>query len=865
MRSIRAWLLRAIGLFHGASRDEDLAAELESHLQLHVDDDVRAGMTPAAARRHALIALGGVEATKERYRDRRGLPSVDALWQDLRYAVRTLARRPLLLAATTLSIAIGAGINVSVYSVLQRVLFESLITGESPERLVWIRPGISYLNFQDLRTARLPVALATMTMSSPTWRTPDDTTTISAHLVSDNFFDVVRVRPAIGRTFHEGDADAAVLSFWFWRQRFGADPSVLGRAIEINGSPYIIVGVLPKDFRSQAIVSPGIYLPTGPHVAGALANRGAGYLDLIGRLADGATREQATAALRVAGEELETRYPSENKDFARGLTAVPAHALSVFGAVLPGGVAIGAAGIVYAMVGLVLLIACANVAGLLVARADERRREIAVRIALGASRARLARQFLAESVVIGALGCACGAVFWFWCAALIRNAPAVVAAGVNVVPTSLPLLYSAGLALFVTLACGIAPAWTASQVTPVAGLQAGRRGHAFRRFTLQRALVAGQVAISFLLLSASAILLFMFLRTRAVDPGFDVAHTAAVEVRLPLDSGPRSFLDLRDAVRSVAAIEVVSCDQSLTPPITFTEHIHRPDSPNDAGYAVAIPRVGPQYFEAMRIPIDRGRDLNDADYRLRPGVPVSVIVNQTFVRRYLAGADPIGQRFLLPGIHEFGRSARPAVIVGVVRDSQVSALNHDRVPVLYEPALSTFLVVRVAGPAAAALKDLERSITTRQPGAVVTARSMADRRAVALLPARVGAMLMMTLGALAIVVAMTGLYGVVSYTASRRTFEIGVRLALGATRPAIVRLILGEGLRLVGAGCVAGGLLALVFTQAVRAALSTGRSSADLLAFAAVVVMLFTAGLAATLWPARRAASVDPVVALRHE
>jgi predicted permease len=864
MRSIRAWLLRFGGLFGGAARDVDLAAELESHLQLHVDDNIRAGMTPEAARRDAVLRLGGLAATTERYRDRRGLPALDALRLDLRYAVRALAGRPLLLAATTLSIGIGAGINVSVYSVLQRVLFEDIITADAPDRLVRIVPGISYLDFQDLRTAGVPVDLATMTMARPTWRAAGETTTVDAHVVSDNFFDVVGVRPAIGRLFQKGDADPAVLSSGFWHQRFGGDPAALGRTIELNGWPYVIVGVLPREFRSQAIVSPGVYVLTSRHVGSALDNRKAAYFDLVGRLHDGVTREQARAALRIASQGLEARFPAGNAVAARALTIIPGDAFSLVNVLLPAHLAAGVAGIAYALVGLVLVIACANVAGLLVARADERRHEIAVRIALGASRARLAQQFLAESLVIGALGCGSGAALWLWCAALIRKAPAVIDAGVNVVPSSVPLLYCAGLALAVTLGCGIAPAWAASQVSPVGGLQAGRRGHVFRRFTLQRGLVAGQVAISFLLLTVASILLLEFLRARMANPGFDVAHTAAIEVRLPDDSAA-NFFTLREAVRAAAGVEVVSCDQSLAPPVTFTEHIHRVNSPDDAGYAVAIPRVGPNYFETMGVAVERGRDFNDTDFHVARGAAVPVLVNQTFARRYLAGADPIGQQFLLPAEHEFGRAAREAVIVGVVGDSQVSALNHDRLPVLFTPALTTFLVVRTAGPAAAAVKDLERAITARQPGSAATARSMADRQAIALLPARVSATLMTMLGALAIAVAMIGLHGVVSYTAGRRTFEIGLRVALGATRAAVMRMILRDGLLLVGAGCAFGGVLALILTQVVRAVVSTDRSRADPLSFAAIAALLFMAGIAATVWPALRAASVDPVVALRHE
>jgi hypothetical protein len=319
MRSIRAWLLRFGGLLGGAAKDDELAAELESHLQLHIDDNIRAGMTPEAARRDALIRLGGLEATKERYRDRRGLPALDALWLDLRHAVRALARRPLLLAATTLSIGIGAGINVSVYSVLQRVLFEDIITADALIASSGSRPG-SRISTSGSADAGAPVDLATMTMAALADQRRDDDGQRARR--QRQLIDVVGVRAAIGRTFQSGDADPAVISFGFWQQRFGGDPAALGRTIELNGWPYVIVGVLPRDFRSQAIVSPGVYVPTGRHVSSALDNRRAAYFDLIGRLHDGVTREQATAALRIARKS-STRVPAANTVAERALTAIP--------------------------------------------------------------------------------------------------------------------------------------------------------------------------------------------------------------------------------------------------------------------------------------------------------------------------------------------------------------------------------------------------------------------------------------------------------------------------------------------------------------------------------------------------------------
>jgi putative ABC transport system permease protein len=869
MTSLRAFVMRLLAVIRGSRAERELADEIESHLQHHIDDKLRAGMTPDEARRDALLKFGGVTQTRERYRDRLRFPAMDAVYDDLRQAVRLLAKRPLLLLTTTLSIGFGVGVNVSVYAVLHRVLFESIVSGADPERLVWIAPGLSHPNYLDLRRSDLPIDLATMTMITMTWRDATAPVTIHAHVVSDNFFDVAGVTPQLGHVFHTGDAvsttDPArvVLTFGFWQQRLGGDPAIVGKMIRLNDDPYVVVGVLPREFRSMAVASPNVYVETQARVAAALENRKAAYFDVIGRLRDDVAPDRATAALRVAAASLEARFPTDNAGLSRTLHAVPATGFSFLNTA-PSNLAPVVIGIVYALVGLVLAIACANVAGLLVARADERRHEVAVRTALGASRARLAQQFLAESFVIATIGSVAGGALWYWSAALILTVPAVVNAGVSAVPSSLPFVYSAVLALVTTLACGAAPAWTASHVTPVAGLQFRRQGYRLRRFTLQRALVGGQVAICFLLLTVAFVLLTAFLRARIAEPGFDLTHTVAVDVRLPRQQRLRDFFMLRDVIRATSGVESVSSDRGVGPPLTIVEYVRRADRPNDAPLSTAIPRVGPNFFQTMAIPLERGRDFANNDFTAPRG-DLPVLVNQTFARRYFPADDPIDRRLVLPGNDETGRGERIARVVGVARDSKATGVGHDTVPVLYTPDASTSLVVRVAGPAAGALRSLERAVAIREPGAVVAASPTADRLATALLPAEIGGLLMTALGAVAMLLAMTGLYGVVRYTASRRTFEIGVRLALGATRSAVIRMILGDACSIVAAGCAIGALATSVVVLTLRRILSAGPGSIEAVAFLAALVLLVATGVGASAWPARRAARIDPVAALRHE
>ncbi len=869
IRRLRALALRVIGLFHPERADKDFEEELESHLRLHIDDNVRSGMTFDEARRDALIKLGGIAQARERYRDRHGLPGIDAAWQDLLHAVRVLLKRPALLIATTLSIGIAAGVNIGAHAVLHRVLFENLITAAAPDRIVRISPGLSYLNYMDLRASDIPVTLATMTMTRLTWQGSASTETISAHVVSDNFFDVIGIPPLMGQAFHTGDfkpgdgVDRAVVTFGFWQQRLGGDPSIIGKTIRLNDEPYVVAAVLPNDFRSMALASPNVYVPTTARVAAALNNRKAGYFDVIGRLHGNTTRDQATAALRVAAASLEARFPDENKELARPLHTVPATGFNILNEVFPAAVVPVLAGVAYGLVGLVLLIACANVTGLLVARAEERRHETAIRIALGASRGRLAQQFLAEGFVIALSGCACGAALWQWTASFIRANPAVINMGISAVPGSLPAAYCVALTFGVTLLCGLVPMRTARQVTLTPGLHARMDSSQGRRFTLRRVLVSGQVAICFVLLSAAAVLLLTFFRVRMEAPGFDTVRTISISVRLPR-ANPNDFFALRDALSSAPAVEAISCDEGFAPPVTFFQHIRKADEPGDAELLTDIARVGPRYFETLRIPIERGRDFNDADFVRGLDGKVAVI-NQTLARRYFGGRDPLGQRLTIPGNPETGRPARTVEIVGIAQDNKATSPNGDSIPFLYSPQLSTSMLVRVAAPPMGMLRSMEDVINRQLPGATVSATLMSDRLAQALMPMRVAALLISALGAAAVVLAMTGLYGVISYVSKRRSFEIGVRIALGATRAAVMRLILFEALLTVGFGCLAGGAAGIIVSRAIRMILAIQYHSLDAVAFAAVLVLLLITGLAASLSPARRAAGIDPIVAIRCE
>lgn len=792
------------------------------------------------------------------------MTAIRSLVDDIRYAVRVLAKRPLVLGAAIASIAIGAGLNVGVYAVLQRVMFESALTASAPEQLVRIEPGVSFPNYRDLRSADLPVDLAAMQMARLTWRTPDGVKALSGHVVSDNFFDVVGMRPIVGRTFTANDrdrTDLVVLSYRFWQQ-LGGDAAIVGRSIELNGWPYEIAGVLPKGFRAVAIASGSVYVPIGARVTEALESRRAAQFDLFGRLHDGVTREQALGALRAAAGPIEARFPDVNAGLARGFAGLSMDGFSFLRHIPPGRMVLGAAATLYALVGLALFVTCANVAGLLVSRADERRHEIAVRVALGATRARLTQQFLAESFVISTLGCAAGAAVWMIAVAWLQNGVLLSSpTEITVIPESLPLRYCLFLVCLVTVACGIAPAARANRLSVIAALQSRRTGRLFRRVSVQRVLVALQMAICFVLLTAAIFLLHNLLRLQIADPGFDIAHTLTIDVQLPTSAQPRNAVDVRSAIRAVPGVHAVSWGWPIGPP--FAERIRPAGSRDGASVTIDVRRVGPRFFDTMQIPLALGRDLNDED--VGASAPKPVVVNETFARRYLAAVDPIGCQFVRPRDPENGRAEQVLEIVGVARDTLARTVGDAHVPVVYLPQRSSSLTVRMAGPAAAAVRLLQQIVERVEPaGTVVVVAPMADSVATALMPMRIATMLLGAVGTIGIVLAMTGLFAMVSHAATRRTFEIGVRIAFGAPRSAIVRMIVGDGLRIVAAGCLAGAVLSFALARLLQSVISS-QSLVDPLAWVAAILLLLVVGIGASLRPATRAGRADPMVALRSE
>ena len=780
-----------------------------------------------------------------------------------RYTARILAKHPLAAAAAVLSIGLGVGFNVGTYAVLRHVLFDSPLTAGTSDRFVRVDPSLSFPDFEDLRRVQLPVDLAAMQMGMLTWQSGDTPRTISAHIVSDNFFQILGVKPVLGRTFDSADADAtkAVVTFSFWERNLGSDPAAVGRLLEFNGWPYTLVGVLPKEFAANPMIGGVVFVPISPHASVGLESRSAGQFDLIARLREGVDRDQATAALRLAVSRLEGRAPDAAAMLARSVRTTSIDAFSLLRAGSAGRIVLAAAATFYALMALVLVIACANVSGLLLMRADERRREIAVRIALGATPRRLACQAFVESLSIAVCGCTAGFLLWTVTARLLRSG--IAAAGsvdVAALWTPLPVGYGMLLLGAITFGCGLASAAHIARLSRADGLTVRAGGGSPRRFTIQRALVAVQIAVCFVLLVADAFFLANLVALRTVDAGFDAAHVFAANVRVPTAATPRDQLAIRTAIATEPGVEAVTWGSPIGLP--FTERLQTNER-ESIGISTDIRPVGPRFFETLRIPIVHGRDLVDSEVYGHDRK--SVAVNETFVRRYLSSADPIGRRFLRPANHDSGRPQQVLEIVGVARDSMARTIGESRVPVVYVAEPSRSFTIRLAQADAAAAPSLQDRLRRFEPpGSVVTVVPLANDIAAALQPVQIATVVLSILAIIGLVLATTGLYAVVNYVVTQRTVELGIRTALGATRRQVMAIVLADGMPLVALGCVFGALVSWLASRVVQK-LIVGQPIVGLGIFGAVTCTLLMIAAAAMLQPAHTAGGADPIKALRYE
>jgi putative ABC transport system permease protein len=803
---------------------------------------------------------------------------MNGLFQDLRYALRQLGKNPGFTLVAVLTLAIGIGANTAIYSVIEAVLLRQLPFG-TPDRLVWLNgkfphsdeAGVSPPDFRDYRTSnRAFDRLAAMGYApGPANLSGDKPEQVLTTIASANFFDCLGVRPLLGRDFVLADEQVnlpqvVILGYGLWKRNFGGDQNIIGRTIRMDGASLTVVGVLPSDL--PLLTEAQLWLPT-PMLNPGMNLRLGHSLKALGRLKPGVSLKQSQADLDAIALELSQQYPQTNQGWS--LRQRPLRDVLV-GPVRP------ALMLMWGAVGLLLLIACVNVANLLLARSIARRKEFALRAALGASRGRLIRQALTESVMLSLAGGALGVLAAIWGIRALHafgplHVPRLGESGMN--PSVLG--FTLGVSLLTGLVFGLVPALQVSGAEFTQGLRESTRTSApTSHKRLSGALVIGEIAISLTLLVSAGLLLKSFWKLIHVAPGFQTDHvvTARLSLNQPEYGGygepekrAKFWQQFEEQVKALPGVEAVGATSELPlsgqhndDPFHIPGRSYGPSEFDDAQFR----QVTPGYLSVMRIPLLAGRWLNQLDHAGSAGV---VVVNQEFVVRFFAGGDVLGKRLQLMGDPQATRE-----IVGVVGNITHTALSEPDWPEMYVPyaqfAPPTMnVVVRAAADPmnlAAALHDRVSAVDKNET--LSAARSMDDVLGASLSQPRFSSQLLGVFAALALVLAAIGLYGLMAYSITQRRHEIGIRMALGARREDILRLILRQGLRLTLLGMGLGFVASVLLTRVLSSMLfSVGPT--DPQTFLAVALLLTGVALAACLIPARRAAKVDPMVALRYE
>ncbi len=830
------------------------------------------------------------------------------LWQDVRYGARALWKSPGFTLVAALSIALGIGANTAIFSLVNATLLRRLPVHE-PERLANVFSGTpgslystasypDYVDFRD-RGGEVFQGLAARGGISASLGVGDETDLVVGSIVTGNYFEVLGVSAARGRTLtpeddlRPGAHPVVVISHGLWQRRFGG-AEVVGREVGLNGQQFNIIGVLPAEYTGvdlgraddiyvpmsmQAVMRPPRGGYSGEMNPDLLKARGNRWLWITGRLKPGVEPEQARAALAVVSKQLDQTYTETNSDRIVTLTNAGEGDPQARGSL------VSVAGLLLSVVGIVLLIACANVANLLLARASGRRKEMALRLALGASRWRVVRQLLTESVLLSLLGGASGLVLALWAIDLMKAAPPPAGA-LPVAPAFTVdvrvLGFTLALSALTGVLFGLAPALQASRPDLVPALKDETvsldRG---RRFSLRSLLVVAQVALSLVLLVGAGLFLRSVGHARAIDPGFDAERLLVAQLNINLlrytrVQGREFYRQVVERVGALPGVESVSLARNVALTGSASTRglmiegqtgegndLRSENSGPAAGdQTVGVNVVGLSYFQTLGVPLVRGRDFSTSDAEESPSV---VVVNEAFAARHFAGQDPLGKRLSFNGARGPWRE-----IVGIARDSKYYTLGEARTPFVYLPLAQNHetgmaLVVRASGEPAALSGVVRREVQSLERNLPVTdARPMTEVVGAALYAARTGATLLTGFGLLALVLAAVGLYGVMAYSVARRTREVGIRMALGARGRDVLRLVLGEALVLVACGVVLG-LAGAWAASRLLAGFLYGVSTTDPVAFLGTTAVLVAAALLACFIPARRATKVDPMVALRYE
>ena len=809
---------------------------------------------------------------------------METLLQDIRYALRVLSKRPAFTVVAVATLALGIGANTAIFSVVSAVLLRPLPYAQ-PERLVALwetsaqagremnnRNEVAMGNFLDWRMKQSVFdGIAALTYANVNLTGVAEPERIQGAAVTTNLFQVLGVQPVTGRGFltDEENPDSprvVIISHELWQRRFGSDPDIVGKTLTLNGNQVSVVGIMPPAFVLEFPIARQVEMWLPMRIAASNNDRQSHYLYVIGRVKQGVSLEQAQAGMNVLAGQLQEQYPKTNSD--RGANVVPLQQQLV-GNVQP------YLRVLFAAVGFVLLIACANVASLLLARVTARHKEVAVRMAIGASRWRIVRQLLTESILLSTLGGLAGLLLAYWETDLL----------VALTPPEVPRLgeiglhgpvfaWTLGVSIITGVLFGLAPALGASKPDLNESLKEGGRSTAGSgRSRMRNLLVVSEIALALVLLIGAGLMIRSFARLQRVSPGFEAKNLLTMNISLPRQKYQKNqqisafFDQLFERIRSVPGVEVVAGIDPL------------PMSGNDGttGFVVegapprAVgdrPEVGertatPDYFHAMRIPLLKGRAFSERD---REDAPRVVIINEALARSFWPDEEALGKRLGF-------RASDPQVwheVVGIVGNVKHRSLNADPKPELYFPYSQypnnfMSLIVRTSSDPTNTIAEIRNQVLGVDPDQpVFDIKTMGERLSKTVATSRFVMLLLGVFAALAMILAAVGIYGVMAYTVSQRTHEIGVRMALGAGAPDVLKLVVGHGLKLVLAGVGIGVAAALALTRLMESLLF-GVSATDPLTFAVISAVLTGVALAACFVPARRATKVDPMIALRYE
>ena len=885
MKWLRAWLLRLGELFRKDRREHELAAEMENHLQMHIDDNLRAGMNPAQARREALMKLGGVEQTKQIYRERRGLPLLETFWQDLRYAARMLRNNPGFTVVATLTLALGIGANTAIFSIVNATVLRPLPYKDS-SRIVTFHTKTSMFPsftlpltwpvFQEVRSQSAPLEAATAYMQTDRTLTGSgQPEVLPVTAVSTSFFEELGGRAELGRLLSEpdhapGQDRVAVISNSLWRTHFANDPAVLGRKLVLDKEVFTVVGVAANGFSFPEGSQVWLPLSLTPEIQ---RNQMFFRFEVLGKLRKGEGLKTLQAQLGPIGERIARENPRLGNDYT--ISAEP---------LLQSRVQDARQGylVLLAAATFVLLIACANLTSLLLARGWGRQREMALRAALGASPGRLQRQGLVESCLLGLLGGTVG----------IALATGLVQIFVAIAPADTPrlneisadwtlLLFALGSSLVSGVVFGLAPARRAARMDPNDALKEGTSGSVRGTSRFGDAMVVMEVALAFVLLIGSTLMMQTLAHLLHQNPGFRADHLLTFDLPQPpivdeKDVEGRAATQTAQVKNMLAQVrqlpgveEVVASDHGLLNGMMYEhaglrlEGALQEDSSVTQG--VITRYVSPGYFRMLGMPLVRGREFEEQDARSAHKV---VIVNETMARKFWGTLDVVGKRLS----ESLDPKEKPewSEIVGVVADARDVGIQEKVGPeyflALFQwSANSHCLIVRTQANPDAMATTISRQIWSSYPDQPLThvmtltktiAESVGDQR--------LHTVLLGVFAAVGLSLALLGVYGVVSYSVARRTQEIGVRMALGAGQSTVLRMVLRQGLTLVACGAALGAVGALAAVRVIASELY-GVKSTDPGTFLAGTALILIVGCLACWVPARRAMRVDPMVALRYE